>query len=493
LSGRFRTTKFIDQKKTILDNALLEANDFGRVKLIDRSGVIPNIKEYYLILQDDNVYLMEYYSTWLKYSINDLNVVDSNTVEYSKFGERIISIKGTGTKSKCSLIGISSIQLENLLSYKENSKGKKEELNAMRREVKIQSQKEAKKKKENELEIKRKMEEEKINKFYQEIQRSTNQIIENEKNYKLSFNFFDQFMSDIFKDIRYFVYEDYLLSNILNINKKSELYLNNPSFIEEPIKKFINLLIEKKYVKKNMLKGPTGILIILKVMQNISIKYFSQKFQDAYSGYFIELKRMNLDDCVSTYFLIDVLDKKSKENISLFSYFLLNHNKIIENKAPLFYTIFNVVENKIESLWEEIQLNQFEAQLLTDRNQEMEKLTIDDIDLMSGHEFEYFINDLFKKMGYSVNQTKSTGDQGIDVIAVKRGLKIGIQAKCYSGSVSNKAIQEVVAGMKYYRISKGIVVTNNYFTNSAIELAKANDIILWDRLMLKEKIQEYYK
>lgn len=35
-----------------------------------------------------------------------------------------------------------------------------------------------------------------------------------------------------------------------------------------------------------------------------------------------------------------------------------------------------------------------------------------------------------------------------------------------------------------------IVVTNNYFTSSAIELAQSNDVILWNRDILKEKIKE---
>ena len=67
-----------------------------------------------------------------------------------------------------------------------------------------------------------------------------------------------------------------------------------------------------------------------------------------------------------------------------------------------------------------------------------------------------------------------------------------IQAKCYSSAVTNKAIQEVVAGLSHYKLDKGIVVTNNYFTDSARELAMSNNIILWDRTMLKEKIAELF-
>ncbi|MBD7968428.1 restriction endonuclease [Paenibacillus sp. Sa2BVA9] len=111
---------------------------------------------------------------------------------------------------------------------------------------------------------------------------------------------------------------------------------------------------------------------------------------------------------------------------------------------------------------------------------------------MTGYEFEQFVSDLFKKMGYTTQLTKASGDQGIDVIAARQGRKIGIQAKCYSNLVTNKAIQEVSAGIVHYKLDKGIVVTNSHFTNSARELALSNRIILWDRNMLKEKIKEFY-
>lgn len=44
-----------------------------------------------------------------------------------------------------------------------------------------------------------------------------------------------------------------------------------------------------------------------------------------------------------------------------------------------------------------------------------------------------------------------------------------------------------MAGIAHYRLDKGIVVTNNYFTSSAVELAGSNGIVLWDRSILKEK------
>lgn len=115
-------------------------------------------------------------------------------------------------------------------------------------------------------------------------------------------------------------------------------------------------------------------------------------------------------------------------------------------------------------------------------------ITIDDIDLMTGAEFEDFLVRLFTKMGYGSYATKASGDQGIDVIAEKNGKKYGIQAKCYLGTVGNSAIQEAFAGKVFYNLDKVIVVANNTFTKSAIDLATKTDVILWDRTILVDKL-----
>ena len=39
---------------------------------------------------------------------------------------------------------------------------------------------------------------------------------------------------------------------------------------------------------------------------------------------------------------------------------------------------------------------------------------------------------------------------------------------------------EIYAGAKFYDADKCIVVTNNYFTKSAKEIADKNNVILWD-------------
>ena len=107
--------------------------------------------------------------------------------------------------------------------------------------------------------------------------------------------------------------------------------------------------------------------------------------------------------------------------------------------------------------------------------------TLKQIDKMTGVDFENYLKAHFEKKGYKVSLTPISNDYGADLILTKGKQHICVQAKRYSSSVGNKAIQEVCAAMKYYKCNKGMVVTNSYFTQNAINLAKANNIELWDR------------
>lgn len=104
------------------------------------------------------------------------------------------------------------------------------------------------------------------------------------------------------------------------------------------------------------------------------------------------------------------------------------------------------------------------------------------IDSMDGHDFEYWCADLLRKLGYNhVDVTRGSGDQGVDVLAQKDGLKYAIQCKCYTSNLGNTPVQEVVAGKNFYHCHVAAVMTNRYFTSSAKELAEANEVLLWDR------------
>ncbi|MCI8916236.1 MAG: restriction endonuclease [Oscillospiraceae bacterium] len=112
------------------------------------------------------------------------------------------------------------------------------------------------------------------------------------------------------------------------------------------------------------------------------------------------------------------------------------------------------------------------------------------IDGMGGHEFEHWCAELLKKNGFTdVEITKGSGDQGVDIIAVKDTIRYAIQCKCYSSNLGNGPIQEVSAGKSFYHCHLGVVMTNRYFTAGAKKLADANGILLWDRDKLEEMLR----
>jgi len=118
----------------------------------------------------------------------------------------------------------------------------------------------------------------------------------------------------------------------------------------------------------------------------------------------------------------------------------------------------------------------------------LRKVGIKQIDEMSGEEFEEYLGMLFKKRGFKVAYTKSSGDYGADLILQDRESTIAVQAKRYSGTVGVKAVQEVIGALKMYDATEAWVITNSYFTKQAQKLAESNDVYLIDRDELIEII-----
>lgn len=122
------------------------------------------------------------------------------------------------------------------------------------------------------------------------------------------------------------------------------------------------------------------------------------------------------------------------------------------------------------------------------------KYTLKQLDGMEGHRFEYACADILKMNGFkNVKVTQGSGDYGVDIIAYKNGKKYAVQCKRYSHKLDNKPIQEVKAGLAYYHCDIGAVMTNQYFTEPAKELARINGVKLWDRNVVGEMLRKTAK
>ncbi|MCM3669011.1 restriction endonuclease [Mesobacillus maritimus] len=120
-------------------------------------------------------------------------------------------------------------------------------------------------------------------------------------------------------------------------------------------------------------------------------------------------------------------------------------------------------------------------------------VAIEEIDSMDGRQFELFLSKIYDGLGYFSEVTPPSGDFGADVITIKDKTKTVIQAKCYGDrqSVGVEAINEVCGGAGYWNAQKKIVITNRYFTKSAILSAERNNVKLVDRDDLQLLLREY--
>lgn len=296
------------------------------------------------------------------------------------------------------------------------------------------------------------------------------------------YNAFEAVLAEVDYLCRFFVDTDVqVLENAsVRIGEDEEFCETIFSLVSE-LAKFSKLISKKCRIRDDYAPSIAWLMI-----KTTAIKCFANKWINDY-GYLFDNNsdEVNLDYYTGEYCHCQDISHKSLSIANSFTYFLMDKGIIPDRN---FLECSALVCTKILAILEELEQDSFEMKLMQNKPAIQNKITINDVDLMNGREFEQFTASLFKKMGYEVTVTKHSGDQGIDVIAEKNATKIGIQAKCYSGNVGNSAVQEVVAGKTYYRLDKTIVVTNNFFTTSAIQLAQSNDVILWNRNILIDKL-----
>lgn len=128
----------------------------------------------------------------------------------------------------------------------------------------------------------------------------------------------------------------------------------------------------------------------------------------------------------------------------------------------------------------------------------IENISIEQLDALDGYGLEDFLYAYFSSLGFKVDKTQKSRDYGADLIVHNRGKKIVIQCKLYfNHSVGNSAIQEIATAKDYYLADKCVVITNSYFTKSAITLSISAGVTLIDRnglnkLLTVEKGEKKY-
>lgn len=120
----------------------------------------------------------------------------------------------------------------------------------------------------------------------------------------------------------------------------------------------------------------------------------------------------------------------------------------------------------------------------------IEYRSLSDLKRMHPFKFEDYVAKLYKNMGYSVKQTKRTGDGGKDMVATKNGQTYFVECKRYSDPINVHKMRDFVgACVLGGKDVKGIYVTTSSFTNDAKSAANRIGIQMIDGNKLMSMIR----
>lgn len=122
-------------------------------------------------------------------------------------------------------------------------------------------------------------------------------------------------------------------------------------------------------------------------------------------------------------------------------------------------------------------------------------ISADNMNQLSGVEFEKVCQALVENMGFETKTTKASGDGGIDLIAYNYepllSGKYIIQCKRYKGSVGEPILRDLYGVVTSERANKGILMTTGHFTKSAIAFAEGKPLELIDGKAMLALLKKY--
>lgn len=100
---------------------------------------------------------------------------------------------------------------------------------------------------------------------------------------------------------------------------------------------------------------------------------------------------------------------------------------------------------------------------------------------MSGVDFEQWVANHFRKEGYEVRMTKTTGDHGVDLQLYKSNNLAGVvQCKNWDGSVGEPAVRDFYGSLISMKAPEGFVFVTTSFTQQARDFVRDKPIKLVD-------------
>jgi HJR/Mrr/RecB family endonuclease len=128
------------------------------------------------------------------------------------------------------------------------------------------------------------------------------------------------------------------------------------------------------------------------------------------------------------------------------------------------------------------------ASLSTPKAQDL-SAGLQNVGAMSGGQFEVFVAQVLRAIGYKTTVLGGSGDQGVYIIAVGSDGRVAVQCKNYKRAVGNKPVQEVYAGARHHKCDSAWVIAPEGYTKGAHELASSVRVLLFDANSMRSWIK----
>lgn len=232
----------------------------------------------------------------------------------------------------------------------------------------------------------------------------------------------------------------------------------------------------------------------MKVSQDTisTIQSSSQNERDSYYDYNKHWELEKLKERISK---LRILIYSRLHNVLTSSEKTKLENKITNEDYAISLELNEKDDDKFKDLLSELKViledyqQSLRAQQEFDHTRKSLSQKIDELIELSPREFEEYIAELIKYLGYdSVELTPYSNDKGLDVIAYKDSLKVGIQCKRYKGTVGSPDIQTFLGALSHAKADKGLFITTGMFSFEAEKMASEHPIVLINRIDLAKMI-----
>lgn len=230
-----------------------------------------------------------------------------------------------------------------------------------------------------------------------------------------------------------------------------------------------------------------SLYFTLALIKQLSIEYYSELFQQKYGALFNGFELANVKEAIYQYSILPSLNtEKNSLDLAMFTYFLMHHNAFTNQD---FYQnleyVFKELQNQTKIQQEKI----FQKHLFISKDELLKE--IEEIEIISEMKtkdrFEIFVLELLQKLDYKNVQRPINKFLDYIVFINNHQLGLNIIYQQDESILSQKHLNHLVAGLKYHQIDKGMIITNSTFTEETKNLANKQNIIIWDKNILKQK------